>query len=79
MESTREKLETLVATVLSLPEAEQEIVVDALNEITSPPYQLFGAEVRVLSPALARAANGRFAEDTAVRAILDTPWQKPGS
>ncbi len=73
MDRRNEKLESLFAAVLELPEAEQLAAVEALSEITNAPYQLSSDELTILQPALERAHRSDFAEDQAFAELLETP------
>jgi hypothetical protein len=75
MSATEDQLETLFAKVRALPEARQELAVEALSEITEEQeYKLSDAEQAVLEPALARAKRGEFASAADVDEVLNKSW-----
>ena len=75
MTETRERLEALFDKVRALPEPQLEVVVDALDALTSESvYRLSDEELSVLLPELEGARRGEFASRAAVEAVLNTPW-----
>jgi hypothetical protein len=70
-------LEDALGKVLRLPEAQQEIAAELLEQLAaddSQPYLLSADERRVVTEALARAERGEFAADADVDAVLRRPW-----
>jgi hypothetical protein len=74
MTAIQEKLETLFAKLLTLPEARQQAALEALSDITEEPYQLSDDELATLRPALARAERGEFAADALESDLFTKPW-----
>jgi len=75
MPTTSEKLESLFAKVRNLPEARQELAVDALSEIAEDVYQLSDDERAVLEPALRDAERGENLSDAETDELLTKPWR----
>jgi len=73
--TTQEKLETLFAKVLALPEERQQMAIYALSEIAEEEVYILSDEERVvLEPALERAKRGEFASEAEVDEVLNKPW-----
>ena len=78
MPDTHAKLEALFDKVRALPEPQQELIADALADMTRDQvYQLSDDELAVLVPELEGARRGEFASAAEVDAVLNTPWVRP--
>jgi hypothetical protein len=73
--TTREKLEALFAKVRAMPPRQQELVADALADLTEEPYQLEDDELELLLPELEAARRGEFCTQDEVDAVLRAPWR----
>ncbi len=80
MPSSNSRLEVLFDKVRTLPEPQQDLIADALADLTADQaYQLSEAELAILEPELAGARRGEFALQSDVDAVLNTPWVEPRS
>ncbi len=79
MPDTHAKLEALFDKVRSMPEPQQELIADALSDLTTDRvYQLRDDELAILHPEFEGARRGEFAPAGDVDAVLNTPWIRPG-
>jgi hypothetical protein len=70
-------LEEAIGKVLRLPEDKQEVAAELLEQLAqgeAAPYALSPDERAAVREALARAAQGGFADDADVDATLRRPW-----
>ncbi|MFN0218841.1 MAG: hypothetical protein ACKVP4_08530 [Hyphomicrobium sp.] len=75
MPTTLEKLETLFLKVRNLPQARQELAVEALSEIAEDVYALSNDERAVLEPALRDAERDENLADVETDEILSQSWR----
>jgi hypothetical protein len=71
-------LEHAIDKVLRLPEAQQEVAAEMLEQIalgTAAPHTLSDEERARVDEAFARARRGEFASDTDVDSIIRRPWR----
>jgi hypothetical protein len=71
-------LERALGKVLRLPEAQQDIAAELLEQVAAGaagPYELSDDERSVVDAALARARRGEFAAEAEVEAVLRRPWR----
>jgi len=71
-------LEDALGKVLRLPEAEQDVAAELLEQLAAGaagPYQLTQNERSIVEAALARARSGEFAPDSDVETVLRRPWR----
>lgn len=70
-------LETALGKVLRLPEAQQDLAAELLEQVAATsagPYELSEDERSIVEAALARARSGKFASDAEADAVLRQPW-----
>jgi hypothetical protein len=70
-------LEDALGKVLRLPEEQQEIAAELLEQLAhneGEPYPLSPDERGAVREALARAERGDFADQSQVDAVLRRPW-----
>ncbi len=75
MPTTLEKLETLFLRLRGLPEARQELAVEALSEIAGDVYALSDDERAALEPALRDAERNENLADAETDEILSQAWR----
>lgn len=71
-------LEDALAKVLRLPERQQEIAAELLEQLSAgdePVYPLSSEERAAVREALARARRGEYAADDQVERVLLRPWK----
>ena len=76
MTKTAQTLEVLFQKVRALPAREQELIAEALADLTAHVYHLSDDEARLLMPELDGARRGEFAPGASVQDVLNTPWKK---
>jgi hypothetical protein len=74
MQNQHAKLEELFDKVRAMPTPQQDLIADALADMTAEVYLLSDAELALLEPELEGAQRGEFADRAAVNAVLHTPW-----
>jgi hypothetical protein len=74
MQNQHAILEELFEKVRAMPAPQQDLIADALADLTADVYQLSDAELALLEPELEGARSGEFADRAAVNAVLHTPW-----
>lgn len=74
MTTAPDHIDTLIAKLRQLPPERQQLIADAIEEMSNEPYELSPEELAILRPALEDVKTGIECSDAETDDVLNKPW-----